>query len=250
MSSGTRDSVGHLLWRIAGRLHLRRSTVEEWLLRDRKLRRDVGVLGRGIGVGMFLAAERLGLSLADGCPRDRQVFLRLGDYWLVAYNGAPKYARHSLGMSYISLLLQKPGDEVSASELLDLVSGDGTRACLGSAGPMIDEPSIVDYQNRLAQNEAEMIEAKASADLARQGHLSDEREWLLSELRRANVPGGKVREALDQRERDRKAVSMAVGRAIEAIRKIHKPLWHHLWTYIDTGNFLCYRSDPSNHWTT
>jgi len=199
---------------------------------------------------MSLAAERLGLSLADRCPKDRRIFMRMGDYWLVVFNGAPKYVRHSVGMSYIALLLQKPGKEVSATELIRLAEGVDTEAGPDSAGEMLDGTAMKNYRNRLADNKDETAEAVANNDLARQRELSDEREWLLSELRRAQAPDGTVREALDQRERDRKSVSAAVNRAIEAIRKVHKPLWHHLYTYIDRGNFPRYRQDPSTRWTT
>lgn len=217
----------------------------------RALDRDVKILGRGIEVGMALAANQFGLALAEGCPKDRRIFLRLGKTWLVVYNGVPKHVGHSVGMSYIALLLQAPGKQIHAAALRDLVSGDGDEADLGSAGKVADKKALKQYNARLAEIEEERAEARANNDLGRGELLITEREWYLEELRRAEGLGGKLREASSSdRERARKSVSAAIDRALEAIRKEHKPLWLHLRTYVDTGNFPCYRADQSTPWST
>lgn len=244
------DAASRVLERIAEWLHLRRRTVASAIATDRVLKREVSTLGRGIELGMTLAAERFGLSLAEGCPRDKRIFFRQGEYWLVVYNGVPKYVRHSQGMSYITLLLQAPGEEIHAAALRHLVLGDGNEADMGSAGKVADKKTIKEYKAEINEMDEDLAEARANNDAGRVELLTEKLEVLCAEVGRATGLQDKLREASSDQERARKSVTAAIKRALEAIRKEHKPLWLHLRTYLDTGNFLCYRGDSSAPWST
>ena len=56
--------------------------------------------------------------------------------------------------------------------------------------------------------------------------------------------------AADDRERARQAVSVAIHRALNAIKKDHEPLWQHLDNSLKIGEFLSYQPDQPTSWTT
>lgn len=92
---------------------------------------------------------------------------------------------------------------------------------------------------RLAELDNEA--ARAGSDVARQRRVADERERLLTELRRAVRPGGTPR-ALGgtATERARKAVTAQIRDAIRRIADVHPELGRHLDRTIRTGTHCRY----------
>ena len=190
------------------------------------------------------------VTLAESYPDDAHVFQRQGKTWLVVFGGTPKSVGHMVGMSYVAHLLQTPGQEIHAAALRGAVSGDGDAPVLGSAGDMIDDQALMEYKERLGEIEGELEEARANNDTGRVQVLTEEQAFLYAEVGRATGLHGSKREAVDERERARQAVSVAIHRALRAIKTEHKPLWQHLHGFLDIGEFLSYRPDRTTSWIT
>lgn len=190
------------------------------------------------------------VSLSGEYPRGYNIFRKHGDMWLVIHEGICAWVRHSLGMSYIAQLLSAPGKRIHAAALRALVLGGGDTFVFGPAGEMVDQLTLDDIDDLIARINALVQTALGDGDQEQAASLIDERDRLEDERKRVTGLYGKPREATSQREQARQAVCVAIRRARMAIKKQHKPLWKHLRTYLDTGNFLCYRGDQSIRWTT
>lgn len=182
--------------------------------------------------------------------KDDRIFKNQGETWLCVYNGIPKSVKNSKGMKYICLLLQSSGQEIDASTLVYLAAGQERTPIIGSAGDAADAKALRDYRNRMSSIEKELEKANADNDLARIEKLTDNWEQLNKEISASTGLDGKSRKASSDRERHRKAVSIAIHRALKAIEEIHKPLWQHLRNSLRIGEFLTYQPDEFTSWTT
>ncbi|MFH1865735.1 MAG: hypothetical protein ABIK85_07615 [Candidatus Eisenbacteria bacterium] len=187
---------------------------------------------------------------AESYSEDAHIFKDQGETWLVVFGGIPRSVRNSVGMSYIARMLETPGQEIHAAALRSAVSGNGDPPMLGSAGGLIDDLALKEYHDRLLDIEGELAEAQANNDAGRVGSLTEEREFLYAEVGRATGLRGERREAVDERERARQAVSAAIHRALRAIKSEHEPLWQHLHGFLNIGEFLSYRPDRTTSWIT
>ncbi len=249
--SRIRQRIVAALRRLAGpgRLHTFKGLTSAMEM-TRALEHDVSILGRGIQLGMNLTTEWFGLALELACPRDLHMFLHQGKHWLVVYNGVPKQVSDSTGMAYIALLLQAPGKEVHANALRASVSGRCANVILGSPQELLDQGAIDDYKARLAEVEKSLTSGAVDYDSEEGRALLAEQAWYKNELRRGADRHGRPKEVSFDAEKARKSVSIAIRRALETIRRTHKPLWLHLHDSIDMGEFLIYRGDPSPPWIT
>lgn len=194
--------------------------------------------------------DRFGVGPAEEYPKERCVFQNQGKTWLVVYDGVPKSIGDMVGLAYIRQLLQNPRQDMHASTIRGVVIGEGNTTILGSAGEVLDEQALREYRDRIAEIDEELAEAEANNDLARKGSLDEERAALYAEVGRATGLNGRSREASSDRERARQAVSVAMHRALRAIKKVHEPLWQHLDNSLKIGEFLSYQPDQSMSWTT
>lgn len=194
-------------------------------------------------------AEQL-IGPAEEYPKEHRVFKNQGKTWLVVYEGVPKSVGHSIGMTYICSLLQSPGREAHAITLRSLVMNKGDLLLSSSGGEMLDYKALKEYRERLRDIEEELREAESNNDLARKVPLKEELEALTAEIGRATGLSGRKRTGTDDRERARQAVSRAIYRALDAIKKEHEPLWQHLNNSLKIGGFLSYSPDRSVSWTT
>lgn len=69
------------------------------------------------------------------------MFIRSGEYWTVGYGNASFAVRDLKGLGYIQRLLQHPGEDFSA---LDLIRMDGAPSEDRSAeiGSLLDDPAV------------------------------------------------------------------------------------------------------------
>jgi len=188
-------------------------------------------------------------ALATEYPKDARVFLKQGKRWLVVYDGDPKGVDHMMGMDYIRLLLQSPGQEIHASTLRSAVAGEEDPLPLDSAGEMLDPRALREYNKRISEIDEDLAQLAGGGDFARIESLTEEREALLDEVGRATGLRG-TRDAGSNRERHRQAVSRAIHRALLAIKAEHEALWQHLQNSLTIGEFLAYRPDQTIPWTT
>jgi non-specific serine/threonine protein kinase len=137
-----------------------------------------------------------------------------------------------------------------AAVLRSSISGDGNAPRLGSAGDVLDDDALKEYHEHLKDLQEEIREAEDNHDIGKVQRLKEDMEAVTAEIGRATGLGGRNRKAADDRERARQAVSAAIRRALNAIKKEHEPLWRHLSNSLKIGEFLSYQPDQPTSWTT
>ncbi|WP_214105368.1 ATP-binding protein [Acrocarpospora catenulata] len=173
---------------------------------------------------------------------------RVGDMWQATYRGHTAYLRDTKGLRDLATLLAHPDTDLPA---LDLAATDHSTAAPASAGrttvtrpdPVLDRTALAAYRRRLAELDDEITTAKTLGDLARHQRATDEREQVLSELRRATRPDGASRPlGPTPAERARKAVTARIRDAIRRISDAHPELGTHLNRSIRTGTTCRYEA--------
>jgi hypothetical protein len=174
------------------------------------------------------------LSARDSTPPPCTVE-RAGNRWVVRAGELRAEVPNLVGMQYVKALVDRPGQDIPASELAGAGVVDGARHELA------DRQTLDQYRQRVRELDAEIAEADDDADLARAEALRLEREELRDELSRVLGLGGSQRTFADASERARTAVHKAVKRAIDAIDEIEPKLADHLRDSIVTGRVCRYQ---------
>jgi len=170
-------------------------------------------------------------------------FVRIGDYWEVAFGGATTTIKHSKGMDYLHKLLMSPGKAIHVWTL-----------CHESEPPpetvdtMIDEGDVERLRAALSDKRSELAE---TTNGERREVLEEEIKKLTSYLTSQTTGVGKARRPRRTRtasEKVRENVGKAVSAALSRIRKSVATLSEHLEKWIDnrTGMAPCYRCPPSD----
>lgn len=174
------------------------------------------------------------------------VFRRDGDGWHISYSGKEIRLRDVKGLGDIAILLAAQGRAVPAATL---AAGVHAPAAAGfDADPVLDQQAQQQYRTRLAELDADIDDAQAQHDLARESALSDERMFLLRELAAAVGLGHRDRRLGDDRERARKAVAGRIKDALGRIQAAHPALGDHLSQAISTGNLCTYQPTCLTRW--
>ena len=181
--------------------------------------------------------------------RSASVFRRLGQVWVIKYDGEMILMEDARGLAYLARLLADPGRIVPAASLLAAVAGIDPRVTTGTSGRLLDDQAMARYKQQYAELQEELAEAKGMNDLGRITKLQSEMEAFAAEIGRATGLGGKKRERTDI-EKVRKAVSMAVSRAIDSIRDAHAILGQHLRNSISPGLTFRYAPERDPGWLT
>jgi hypothetical protein len=164
---------------------------------------------------------------------------RVGDMWEASFGGRMVHLRDTKGLHDLATLLARPGVWVPALELAGAQIDTST-----APEPVLDRTAVAAYRQRLAGLTDEIAAAEARNDVARLGRAIEERERLLTELRRATRPGGAPRGlGTTDAERSRKAVTARIRDAIRRIAEAHSELGRHLDATIRTGGQCRY--EPS-----
>jgi hypothetical protein len=177
-----------------------------------------------------------------------------GEFWTLAFRGPAFRIRDSKGLRYIHRLLQEPGTEVRAIDLVML----GQRPRDGAVEPfqedvhpvgppdqpVLDQQALHAYRTRLEDLQDQIEEAEATNDPERGARARDELEFILREIERARTPDG-TRRFPAETERARLNVTRAIKNAILKVRAQDASLGHHLDHNIRTGTYCCYEPDPS-----
>jgi hypothetical protein len=187
----------------------------------------------------------LPVALDDVSPDQQLAHLRpMPDgLWLVGTAGATTPLRSLRGFNYLRELLRRPGQPVSA---LDLV-GAGTGVVAESGlGELVDRQALTEYRQRLKELDTDLAEAEDWADTGRLDALRSERDALLSEIGHGTGLYGRTRTTGSSHERARVAVQKALSAATNRIATIDEPLARHLQTSIHTGLTCRYEPEPSH----
>ncbi|MDP1792626.1 MAG: hypothetical protein Q8K63_00705, partial [Acidimicrobiales bacterium] len=176
------------------------------------------------------------------------VLARTPKGWVVTAGGVTAQLANTKGIRYLAALLERPGIERHALDLVDAVEGTGTvkRRDLGTAGPAADTTARADYRRRIEQLRAEVDDALAIDALDRAESLQGEIDELVAHLSAAFGLGGKAREAASAAERARVNVTRALRTAISAVCEVAPSAGVALDRGIRTGIYCVYEPAPGD----
>jgi hypothetical protein len=177
-----------------------------------------------------------------GAEAGNNILLREGDTWRVTFRGRSSTVRHVKGMFDLALLLERPGREVPALELMGGVDVGG------APGPVLDDQARRTYQARVHDLQAEIDHANAANDWVRAERAEVELGALVEQLSQALGLGGRQRTGGGASERARTAVTHRISGAIRRIGDIDPALGQHLLNAVKTGTWCSYQPDTDNAW--
>src|SRR6185437_9215936 len=161
----------------------------------------------------------------------------------------------SLGLRYLDLLIRNPGQELGATELVQLAAADGSgRDRLASAqarshslhdapkagADVLDRQALAAYRQRLNDLDDELAEAEQWHDPERASQLRAEKDFLIRELATATGLGGRPRQLGSESERARLNVTRAIRTAISRVRDRAPDAAAHLEQAVRTGTRCSY----------
>ena len=181
-------------------------------------------------------------------------FIRDGTHWELHFAGTHVRVRDSKGLRCLSLLVERPGEDVHAIELEALASPRaaervpgitseeelGVRRDLGDLGPQVDAQAAASYRRRLADLREELEEAERLNDLARAAQAREEIEVLTQSLAAAFGLGGRQRPVGAHAERARLRVTQRIKATLKKLDQDHPALARHLRQSVRTGVFSAY----------
>ena len=168
---------------------------------------------------------------------------REGDAWRVTFRGRTSTVRHVKGMLDLAVLLDRPGREVPALELMGGVDVGG------APGPVLDDQARRTYQARVHDLHVEIDDANAANDWVRADRAEVELDALVEQLSQAFGLGGRQRTGGGAGERARAAVTHRIRGAIRRIADIDPTLGQHLLNAVKTGTWCSYQPDTDIRWT-
>lgn len=172
-------------------------------------------------------------ALVDRHDPGAAVLRHEGDRWMIRADGHHVIAPDLIGFRYLSLLLERPGQEVTALELVRAVE-------LAQRSTHVGPPSIESYRRRVREIDVELGTVDAERDIARIERLRSEREALRRELLAVLGMVGEEHTATGPAERARVAVGKAVERALDSLATADAELAHELRSTIVTGSLCRY----------
>lgn len=178
------------------------------------------------------------------------IFRKEGQMWTIQYESDPLHLQDVMGLRLIAYLLRNPGRYFHAAELRALAMGQIETLPLGSAGEIADERAIRDYKSRHDHLTRELEEATANDDQRRMASISKEMKFLEQEIAHSAGLRGKPRKGISEAERARLAVTVAMLRSMDKVKKLNLHLWQHLENCIKRGTFLIYLPDRNISWKT
>ncbi|WP_188195342.1 AAA family ATPase [Nonomuraea sp. SYSU D8015] len=169
-----------------------------------------------------------------------------GEVWALTFAGRTVHLPDSKGLADLRILLDRPGVEVSAVELLNPPGGQVVVAARSMGGDdVLDEEARTRYRRRLEELDDEIDRAVELGRDRRAAELDAERQALLDELRAAAGLGGRPRRLGDEAERARKAVTNRIRNTLRQLDQRHPELAAHLRASISTGATCRYQPPPA-----
>lgn len=204
---------------------------------------------------------------SEGNPN---VFRKSGDVWEIGYAGLSHTSKHSVGLVHIRNLLIKPGAWIHCSELKRISSENWRAAKHVPYGRMNGEQLELENLRLHTQLPPETLVDRLSLekirklrDILKERKESDsfdspeERidqlntlDFIEKYLESVTDKNGRPRKIFETEELDRKAVSIAISRSRNNLRK-NQELFIHLKSFIQAeGNCFRYLPDRPIDWKT
>jgi hypothetical protein len=199
-------------------------------------------------------------------PSQDNKFMSAGVGWTITFRGETCIVPQMIGLDYISVLLQHPGQEMSALQLQALTAGmtaqtppldDArtgrsyerdmpTRSEAFFRDELIDEKTSRQLIERMGDLEQKIALKQESGDLDTedlQKELAKIRKYLGASLNHRNRP----RAFADPNEKARQSITQALSRAYRSIRQQAPQTAHHFESLINRGSAFSYR-DSVTQW--
>jgi hypothetical protein len=185
-------------------------------------------------------------------PFGDNVFRKKGQVWIVRFAGREDFILlPSKGAAYLHLLLSRPRVQLSAVDMACAVAKNPAQYALGNAGEKSDREALAAYHAKLVELREELEKAKDNNDPGAQERIREEIESYTQQIREARGLGGSLRKESDDRERVRKAVGIAVKRAVNEIAQYDQRLADHLCSpRLICGQNPCYSPNEGVQWDT
>ena len=193
-----------------------------------------------------------------------------GEDWTVGYGAASFQLRNILGLTYIQRLLQHPGEQFHALDLLsgtapsEILEADPSRLTRfrddknlvvgrpSDIGPILDDQAKRDYRRRISELNEELNKLRergnlnplGERDYQRRAELEFEIEALTRQLAKAVGIFGRDRRSGSAAERARLNVTRAIRAAIQRIAEHDAVLGELLGSCIRSGVFCGYFPNP------
>lgn len=177
------------------------------------------------------------------------VFRRLGQIWVLKFEGKMVLMQDAHGLHYIACLLAEPDSDVWVSHLLAAVMEIDPRVTAGASEQVADNTAIAAYRKNYRELREELDEAREMNDVGQIAAIQGKMDAFATEISRVTGLGGRARER-STIDNVRKRVSMAVTRAIDSIRAEHEALGKHLAGFISSGTIFRYAPDRRIDWLT
>lgn len=192
---------------------------------------------------------------------------RAGDIWTLEHGTATLHLNDGRGVRLLAVLLERPGREIHSLDLVAAVDGPapegppiehsggqetgGRFGLQGGAGPALDGRAKDDYREEIEKLQAQLARAQACRDEDAVKRLTEQLEFLRSELTRATGIHGRDRETGSHAERARINVTRAIRATTKRIGEYDEVLGAELNRCIRTGTFCSYQPDPGRplRWT-
>ena len=201
-------------------------------------------------------AEPAGVYRASASGQPPQVteasfqFRPHGEAWALRYQGGRTLLMNETkGLRYMRFLLMRPGDQITARELVDLDEGRPPGHHPFATSLAADQEAIDAVRTAMRELRSELVEAESLSRLDEAERLRGEIEKLEAYVLREAGLGGRRRSESPEQKRLRNAVSNAIRRSIGAIKKQDEGFGDYLKRQIQTGFFLEYR-DIKTRWLT
>lgn len=189
-----------------------------------------------------LAATAAPEPKRDNTTAPGALFRRDGSTWTLRYDGRTVHLPHTKGLADLHRLLQQPGIDIAAVELLDPEAGEAVAADARLGGDdLLDAEARARYRDHLETLDEQIDTAAALGDDARAARLDAERQALIEQLKAATGLGGRSRRLGDNAERARKSVTNRIRNTLKKIEAVHPALAAHLHGSVATGSACVYR---------
>lgn len=177
----------------------------------------------------------------------------------VRYDGVITQLQYDIGLHYIAILIQNQGKELHATELVTKVYGEPEEI-----EPITDlQESGMPYNTVNCHNESgEPVHLLVTAEfkdpilpdrnrqfvLRHMGQCSEEDQEKVRRYLKSHRFAGTNATYPHRSEKDRKSVSIAIGRAIRSTKRTNRELADHLKKAIKTGCYFSYEPAEEISW--
>ncbi len=208
---------------------------------------DATLIYRQLGVDRLashtqevLARAEDGLGVSHLPPGGDALFRRQGEGWLVGTEDEAVCIRDARGLQDIARLIATPRASIHVADLLTGMTDGAAMNVARQARlpawalkePVVDEQTRAEYEARLVELAADLVEAERAGNAVRAALAKAERDLLNGAL--ADAGQG------DPLDRARRAVGARIRISLDHIERAQPRLGHHLRRSIRTGTFCSY----------